>query len=451
MVRNVVARKPVASTAVLAIVVGGVALVWHLLACVESPMAYSPNGKDLAFVTMEPYGGDNDIMLRGTHVYRLMVLSEDNKLRTLEETATDMLTAPAFSSDGKYLCYLRIRLGTEEALKRLKERFEKCKAWHDEMSGFAWDERPPLAPTSVPAAFGNVVDRALPSFEELREWGESMSVMPAMPGTLVERDAETGKVVSTTPVDVPSLIVGGGLPVAYSLIRPQYAAESRCVYYCGGNMIFAAEPAKPECRIVAVPALAAALSPDGSVLAVLQQKALAFIETSGERATYRRLEKPISPAGLAWADSKTLVALEPAAVGADLQLRFFDPDGTLRKTVPVPLPTHGKHEEDDSGALAIAPGAQQVVVAFKNDTFFLNADGTLVKHWHAEDEQLAQPTFAPDGQRVVFKVMQGKEGKSQRAAAIAFFTPAGEEVSRVPIPEATLPTSQPASQPAGNR
>ena len=51
--------------------VGG--LLWHVLACVESPMASAPNG-DLAFTTMTPYAADNLACLRGTHTYRLMVL-----------------------------------------------------------------------------------------------------------------------------------------------------------------------------------------------------------------------------------------------------------------------------------------------------------------------------------------------------------------------------------------
>ena len=446
MVRNVIARKPVASSAVMAIVVGGVALLWHLLACIESPMAYSPNGKDLAFVTMEPYGDGDDVLLAGKHVYRLMVISEGKKLRTLEETTSEMLSAPAFSADGKYLCYLRIRLVTENTLARLKEHVQKWQAWQSEMAGFAWSDVAQATTTSAPAAFANVVDMALPSFNELLEWQQSLSSTPALPTMLVERDAQSGEVLSTTAVDVPGLNSPGGLLVSYALIRPQYAAKSRWVYYGGGNVAFAVEPTKSECRVVAAPAIAAALSPDGKLLAVLQEKALGFIETSGERATYRRLENPISPAGLAWADEKTLVALEPVTGDMDVQLHFFDPTGALLRSVSVHLPAHGKQEKENSGALAVAPDGERFVVAFENDVFFLKGSGALARHWHSNDERLAQPTFAPDWQRVAFKVMREKENEPLRAVAIAFFTPAGEEVSRVPIPVAVVPASQPAGQ-----
>ena len=57
-------------TARLMIVAATGVLLWHVLACVESPMAFSPNG-DLAFTTITPHpilssqenGQDGDFLL----------------------------------------------------------------------------------------------------------------------------------------------------------------------------------------------------------------------------------------------------------------------------------------------------------------------------------------------------------------------------------------------------
>ena len=60
--------------AILAVTVAAGALLWHVLACTESPMAFSPGGKDLAFVTMNPYDRQ-DVHLAGKRLYRLCVRS----------------------------------------------------------------------------------------------------------------------------------------------------------------------------------------------------------------------------------------------------------------------------------------------------------------------------------------------------------------------------------------
>ena len=82
-------------------------LLWHVLACTESPMAFSPDGQSLAFVTMEPYEGEGNPGLAGPHCYRLMVVGNRQELRVLEEITNVMLTAPALSPDGSQLCYVR--------------------------------------------------------------------------------------------------------------------------------------------------------------------------------------------------------------------------------------------------------------------------------------------------------------------------------------------------------
>ena len=100
--------------------VGG--LVWHVLACVESPMAFSPGG-DLAFVTMDPYAQGDDLVMAGGHTYRLMVLpAAATEVKVLEESSHWMITAPDFSADGRRLAYFRIPLLTPEGLPGPRRR-----------------------------------------------------------------------------------------------------------------------------------------------------------------------------------------------------------------------------------------------------------------------------------------------------------------------------------------
>ena len=88
--------------AVLAIIIAGGALLWHIMACTESPMSYSPDGKNLAFVVMEPKADFEDLY-KDTATFRLMVCSDNKTIHTVEETSEYILTGPAYSPDGKYL------------------------------------------------------------------------------------------------------------------------------------------------------------------------------------------------------------------------------------------------------------------------------------------------------------------------------------------------------------
>ena len=446
MVRRVMTSRPVAGTAVLAIVVGGAALLWHLLACIESPMAYSPSGKDLAFVTMEPYD-DQDLLVAGTHAYRLFVLSEGKQLRAVEETTASMLTAPAYSPDGKQLCYVRIPLLSAAQAARVEEQVKNYDEAKKSRPKPMWEQPSSApaasAPTTGPAAV-ETTDHALPALEGIVEFCDSLERSPAVPIMVVVRDAASGNIASTTHFELSLLGSEAGLVMTYLTLRPQFSPDGQSVYLCAGNVAVAVNPAKNEARILGAPAAAAALSPDGKTLAILQKSALGFIDTTGESAFYRRWEKNISLGGLTWADKHTLAVLEAEEDSSNLVLHYVEPDGTLRKSVAIRLPEHGKQEGVNTGALALAPDGQHVVLAFEHDVFFLKADGTSLKHWHGDDEQLVQPTFSPDSQRVAFKLLPKEEGGYPRAAAIVFCTPAGEELSRVPIPKINPATTQAA-------
>src|SRR5262249_22330574 len=110
----------------LAFCVAAGAVAWHIMACVESPMSFSPTG-DLAVVVVDPYpetkrASDVDrFASTGASVNRLMVLTKDKKLSEIERTSTQMLTAPVYSPDGSEFAYLRLPLLTQEDKTRIDE------------------------------------------------------------------------------------------------------------------------------------------------------------------------------------------------------------------------------------------------------------------------------------------------------------------------------------------
>lgn len=456
----------------LAVIAGG--LIWHVLACVESPMAFSPNGKDLAFTTVEPYGPEK-VALTGTHVYRLMILTETKPLRTLEETSAEMLCAPAWSPDGKQVAYLRIPLFTEARIEKLKEEAQKRQdlAKQAEMLGQEAEAAAPpagAAPGAKPAEAAaqkpeSTEDVSLPPLGDAVTFARNTAAYSDVRAQLVVRDAKTGDVVSVTALDAPlGEIKDEALLMLYATFRPQYDAEGRWIYVRAGNLLLAVDPAERKQRIVAAPVDVAALSPDGSIMATVQSSALGLIRTDGSSALYRRWKTDnASLSGVAWMDKNTLALLrlekvEGAADGKQQVTVFLDlvkSDGTPEKPIEIKVPPFTP-TEGASGELAIAPSGKSMVLCFARDVFFLKPDGKVVGTWHGDADkgpEIADPTFTPDSKRVAFKKMV-KEGEALRAAGIVFFSPEGKEEAAADIPAAKIPTppaEKPAEKPAAKK
>jgi hypothetical protein len=445
----------------LAIAVVAAALIWHILACVESPMAFSPSGKDLAFVTMEPYGTGDDINLAGTHVYRLMVLSEGKPVRVLEETSRYMLTAPAWSPDGKRVAYVRIMLLEKEQQDRLKELIQKSreafKQAPEAVSDKAWTEAPlpPVAPGAdepPPKSPESTEDLSLPPAAGMLDYGRQQFALPRVPAVLVVRDAATGQVVSamrtfTAPMEAEAR----PFFMHYLTVRPQFSPDGHLIYLCNGSEVLSLNPEENKQWIVAAPATVAALSPDGATVAALGPQSLALLRPKTDSAVYRRLsDDSVSLSGLAWADKNTLALFRTkkdgeAAPGIDL----YRTDGTLAKSIPLTLPQH-ESKDTNQGELAIAPNGAGLVLAFGKDVFFMKMDGTILQHWKGDKEFLAQPTFTPDSKRVAFKLLLSATPEAKEAnhtAAIVFFSPDGKELSRAEVPAAKPPAPAAEKEP----
>jgi len=426
--------------AILAVTVGAGALLWHVLACTESPMAFSPGGKDLAFVTMTPYDLEN-LHLAGKHVYRLCVRPGDGRVRVVAETRRFMLTAPTYSPDGKCLAYLRIPLLTDKATKKLRGQAEaRAKMLGDLPRVEPLDMPAPKAPD---ANQPKTKDLVLPPFGKTLEFCKGVFAGGVAPVELVIRDAlATDVVLATTTIDLPVFDFandkpGESLAYLYVLARPQYSPDGQWVYFCAGKVVVAVNPKTGGQKILAAPATVAMLSPDGKMLAALHDKTVLFVATDGQRTTAVRWEKDLSASGIVWTDNQTLALLSPD--DNQVRLHRLRTDGQLVRSTTLPSP---KVTADlSTGELAIAPDGKHMVVAYGKEVQFLDANGKVLRRWQSDKEMLSQPTFAPDGKRVAFKRFAGTD-KHSTVSQIVLFSPEGKRLSAEALPP------PPASRPA---
>jgi hypothetical protein len=453
--------------ALLAIVVAGGGLLWHILACMESPMAFSPDGKTLAFVTMEPLGDLKEELLPGEHAFRLMTVSQDRKVRVLEQSVNDMLTAPGFSPDGKRICYVRIPLWSASQLATVEEaarRYEEALEQAARAATSAPSQEPPnpeSAPVERPSASqpSPLEDMSLPPVEELEEHLSRIRTLKPWVCTVVERDLATGRVVSTTPL-VATMVPDRYI---YGLAQSQYTPQADRVFVTLSWQSYMLEPASGKTARVASNAAAGALSPDGQTLAVLCADAVQLWSTDGQRSIYFRYEGA-SLGGLAWMDAQTLGVLatktespqsaatqsQPASAQptASLLIQRFRTDGATLEPIRIFVPEGSYAKDAAPGDLAVSPDGRHIVVAYAKDVFFATSSGRVLKHVHNEKVALIRPAFASDSRGVALKQIVEELDGVNRVTDIVFFTPDGLEQYRVPVPPIQPGTTRPATQPA---
>ena len=460
MVRHVADNRTPGWKALLAIVVGGGAVLWHVLACMESPMSFSPSGKDLAFVTMEPYGLDKkDLMRKDRYVYRLFVASQGAPPRVIEQTNSFMLCAPAYTSDGEQLVYLRIPLFREENLEKLNALVEQRKEAIRGLTESAVADWGPWAAATQPSESSTTRPGwssdgpAGPSLEGMQRLVARRILGPDLPCTLVVRDAKTFEEITTITVPLPlieyeeSYSKDDAYAMSYLLVKPILGPKDAPLFLCAAELLLGIDVDSDDWGVLATGAKVAALSPDGRWVAFLTDESVGFVRTDGGRTVYRRWKEDTS-AGIAWVDAETLALLTERDDKPVLQM--FHPDGSLGPVVPLAI-----EEDSDHAQLAIAPNRKHIVVSNKKEVFFLNGKGKLVRRWTAKADtegMLVQPTFRPDSRQVAFKFLQKDEQTGYgRVVAIAFFTPEGKEISRVKIPPVDrklIPTTRPTTHPA---
>jgi hypothetical protein len=461
----------------LAFCVGAGAVAWHIMACVESPMSFSPSG-DLAFAVVDPYPRrDSDwkhFGLTGGAVSRLMVLTKDKKLTEIERTNSQMLTAPAFSPDGREFAFLRLPLLTQEDKDRIDEFIKKRakvleQALDQATSGSTAEKWIFVAPEGATPAFphddkGDVLtnwtDLTLPPPADLMSVLSLASGGGLVPAELVVRSASTGALVRSIPLNIPQVQsdvpsdVEGINRFSYLLTRPQYSPDGAWLYFSLGGLSLAVSPSTGDKRLLASGS-GPVLSPDGKTLAILSREVLSLRSTDGERAVFVRFQHaPSSWGGIAWTGNNTV-----AVLGADIVedpvkpvVDIYDTDGHLLRSTALP----GGSTDRKSGELAelaVSPNGEYMAISYGKLVQFLASDGKALGSWEAktDGEALVQPTFTPDSRQIAFKLMQSEKTDGEEwlgTVAIVFFTPEGQEIFRVPIPRAPLDQAPEPSQPA---
>ncbi len=471
MVRQVNPKTPTWK-AMLAIMIAAAGLLWHVLACVDSPMAFSPDGTKLAFVTVEPYVTEEGLTV-GTNAFRLMVLTDFDELTVVEETTSHMLSGPAFSPDGERICYLRIPLLTEEQLEQFTAALtDRAEAIDEAASGddLQWPtltDAAGSADESADAPLLDPTDLVMPSLLFFQEASFSLAGRPLTPVQLVVRDAGTLEVVSTVTVPVPLEWVpeegppepdtpdepagpdtswySASLFTAYTLVRPRYDPDGQWVYFCLGNMVMAVDPAAKEAKVLAFPAAVAALSPDGGTIAALlpDEDALmvTFVSTDGNLVVSRRLDTSVSPWAMVWTDNDTLALVPEVTTGPDQSyeepvILLLRRDGSDAGTITLDI--DGESLVNGMLQLAIAPDGKHMVICLPDHVFFFDGQGQLLADLEddTEEEWFTQPVFTPDSTRVAIKYLHLGENEDDysRVTHIVLFTSEGEEVSRAEIP-----------------
>jgi len=465
MVRTMTRRPTLGWKSILAVAAATGVVLWQILACMESPMSFSPSG-DLAFTVMDPYGGDQ--LLAGRNTYRLLVLGKDGKLRELERTSSHMLTGPGYSPDGTQLAYLRIALPTKQDLERA-EAFTRRVEWEEKQAREEAKQGKPesadhmtLDTQWIFAAPTGTIDRApRPLHEVATEIGslpgkELIKKLPRrgalVPAELIVRDAATGAITASVPMDSPLSKNANGNEGPYPgfylyTLPPQFLPDGKKIsVYLFPYSVIASVP-DGELGLLSY-GFPGPLSPDGRTLVslpVLDDKLHLYFSTiDGRHPVDVRLPDGVSSSGVAWLDNQRLAVLESAAkAGAQgPQLHVYSAAGDVLETIT--LAPIGKASDGDQGELAVSPDGQHLVVSIGQTVRFLDKAGQSLGTWQSDTDFLVQPTFTPDSKQVAFKLVSKN---AQRTVAIVFFTPEGRRLSRVWIPgiETPLGGAKPAA------
>jgi hypothetical protein len=429
----------------LLLAVGVVAVLWHILACVESPMSFSPEG-DLAFVVSDPYGPYSDgWMLAGARTYRLMVLEKDGELREIERTSTHQLGAPAYSPDGQQIAYLRVPLLTPADWDRVKSLLEEKKAIRESVSeaadADAWFRfGPDDSAEGAPAAPTRDGSLGLPLVESL--FPEGMDYLKGgglLPAELIVRSV-SGEPLRSFPIQVFFPLVDGDKGVKssdfamhywynYVLNRPQYDPGGEWIYCWVNFQSFAVNTVTGKIHRFDGLSWGSTLSPDGKTVAAHTEEAVVLVQTDGSRVVQARLARETSINGLAWVDAGTLAVLGSS------EIDFYNRDGVLLRTETLSLPD----KNDELRTLALSPDGRYMAIS-SGEPAFLTTDGEVLEVLETEEDYFfSQPVFTPDSEQVAFKLMRGKSEKPEYTQAIVFFSANGEELSRVPIPRVEQP------------
>jgi hypothetical protein len=431
MVRQLKRKGSLAALAAIAIAVGG--LLWHLLACVDTQMAFSPDGQEIAFTVIDELDGSPMAQ------WRLFVLRGDDRLELIDSFPNGILSGPAYSPDGSQFAYLRIpNLAHVELEEGIEEEFDRRWELLEELTDADTLWIPPIADEKTPE---EPYDMSRPS--ALLEAEHYLNLM--VPAVLVVRDRSTATEIHRITVGLPFLWedTDNDLGLFLQTVTPRYGADSELIYLLGGGIgyIQAVSVSTGDVDIVSRRLGATypvVLSPDGTTLAgfsgsVDEVPELVISGARGDKALYIWPAFEVSLAAvttITWKDSKTLILLsEDDELRAGLR--------TIRATDGVETgfrPLDIECDVDAPNQLAVAStGAFMVLATMEEGVFFLDHNGDLLGDYvDPEGRVLTSPTISPDATRVALKCA---EDAYRQTLSILIMTPTGEIIREVPIPE----------------
>jgi hypothetical protein len=197
--------------------------------------------------------------------------------------------------------------------------------------------------------------------------------------------------------------------------------------------LLAVNPGEKQVRLLAAPALWAALSPDGTAVATIAgEQVIGIVATDAERAVYARLAPGLSLAsakGCAWMDNETLAVLATPGEKKPLLVVLMRCDGTVARKIELPI-AKGEYWEE----LAVAPDGRRIAIGTESTLYILDAEGSPVSQWTGKGLTASSPTFSPDSKQLACKLVPEKDEAG--CSAIAFFSADGKEQFQVAIPQA---------------
>ena len=431
----------------LAMIVAAGVIASHIMACVESPMSFSPTGTLVFSIwdrTEEPSSPS-------INVFRVMTLERDKTLREIERSETHILGGPVFSPDATQIAYLRIPIPLieEEEAVVIVEPVPDTEVTSQE--AIADDDTAVVSPETAmeeetvepeivagnrpfdfPVDWEDLPNATIMTQSELADaMRQDVAFVDA---ELVFRDVANGALVDKLPFPLP-ILDEGTLAFDYYFSKLAFNPQATEVFFAAQGLIFALDFSERKARVLGT-ALRAALSPDGSMLVGYEAEGelLSLYATDATRAVHIGPAHDIETLSEAfWMDDITVAVL---GIGdGKTYLDTYDANGVLQASRML------VEESFNGGSVSLSPDGRFLALVTDEDVTFFSDKFIVLEQFEHElgEDFFDAAVYTPDSQQVAFKHLVteelGEDGPEVvRTDAIVFFTPQGRELFRVDIP-----------------
>jgi hypothetical protein len=370
-----------------------------------------------------------------------MVLRDRKKVEIVDECTSHMISSPTYSSDGKRIAYMRVKLMTRLEYAKFEQSLENL----------------PLA-LDTPV---DGMDMSGPEPVVHEKLKENMKRIPAREAELVIRDAKTFKDIAKHEFEFP-VLGSDGIGRVCSRCNPKFGPGNREVFFSTGETVMAADVKTGKTRTIFPCAHDAVLSPDRKTCAILINKnTFAFVPTDGSKTVYKKITGEFRhkhPPVYAWSGNKEIVVAEGLMSRPVTQFRMIriGMDGG-QKDIDV-----RKYYHSGIASFALSPnGRHSAISVVSRESFLLFLDEAgkcsreiwpdqivtfegnnkkVQKRAEDRDEFLYHPVFSPDSKHVAVKLAEEIEDEDDEdksgfsTTGIVFFGTDGVEIQRISIP-----------------